>query len=159
MVGWAEEDGEKKDEMEGLTRSGKDRRHLWRKGWVSENGDGGKERSAPSAYIRTGRSVGGLLILYGRWGSPSMAVFTKAWMSASVREAGLKADTADGTGGGSSDMMMGIVGREGEWLGWLGGEVEVPFASGAGEAGMTVAEGVRDWVGEVRVEVESMLRW
>jgi len=33
-------------------------------------------------------------------------------MSASVNEAGLKEFAADGTGAGSSGMMMGIVGRE-----------------------------------------------
>lgn len=80
------------------------------------------------------------------------------WMSVSDKEAGLKAFAAAGTGAGSSWMMLGIMGRDGSWL----FKVEVvPFAAGPapGEVGIMVAEGVRDWEGELRVEVESKLRW
>ena len=78
-------------------------------------------------------------------------------MSASVKEAGLKAFAAAGTGAGSSGTMIGIVGRERLWVEVE--ELEVPFAAGVGEVGIMVADGVSDWEGEVRVEVESKLRW
>ena len=77
-------------------------------------------------------------------------------MSVSVNEAGSKVFATAGTGAGSSGMMMGIVGRDRLWL---GAEVEVvPFEAGPGEVGIMVVEGVRDWEGELRVEVESKLR-
>ena len=76
-------------------------------------------------------------------------------MSFSVNEAGLREFAAAGTGAGSSGMMMGIVGRDRLWL--VAVEV-VPFAGGPGEVGIMVVEGVRDWEGELRVEVESKLR-
>jgi len=80
-------------------------------------------------------------------------------MSVSDKEAGLKALAAAATGAGSSGTMIGIMGRDTSWL-WFEVEV-VPFATGPGpgEVGIKVAEGVRDWEGELRVEVESKLRW
>lgn len=73
-------------------------------------------------------------------------------MSVSVNEAGLKAFAAAWTGAGSSGTMIGIIG----WL-WFEVEVVVPFAC-VSEVGITAADGVRDWEGELRVEVESKLR-
>lgn len=78
------------------------------------------------------------------------------WMSVSDKEAGLKAFAAAGTGAGSSGTMLGITGRDRSF------KVEVvPFAAepALGDVGIMVAEGVRDWEGELRVEVESKLRW
>ena len=80
-------------------------------------------------------------------------------MSGSVKQAGLKAFAEAVTRSGTSGMMVGIVGRD-----KVVEEVVVPlplplpFAPGEAEAGMMVADGVRDWEGEVRVEVESKLR-
>jgi hypothetical protein len=75
-------------------------------------------------------------------------------MSVSVNEAGLKEFVAAGTGAGSSGLMMGIVGRDR----WLAAMEVVPFADGPEEVGIMVVEGVRDWDGELRVDVESKLR-
>jgi hypothetical protein len=116
-----------------------------------------KEISRPSAYIRTGRLVGGLLIWYGRWGSPSTAFRTNARMSASVKEAGLKVFAAAGTGTGSSGTMIGIMEPFVVEVVAVVVVVGVPFRTV--EVGTMVAEGGRQGEGEVRVEVESKLRW
>jgi hypothetical protein len=66
-----------------------------------------KGENGPSAYTRTGRPVGGGLILYFLKNSPSIAFRTNSWMSSGDSAAGLKAATATAEGGGSSREALG----------------------------------------------------